>query len=147
MIAVDFESLKMNQLKAPALLLIVFAIKVSSCFDRKFAMSVDERIENCADPKFDAKALDLSELELIAESDFEVFINGTAKFTREHRSSIPFQILAERFDRNQWHLSVMNTKRDDFCKSIHNLAELWGAKMMKFKGCPLKVGVRKALKL
>ena len=46
---------------------------------RKIAVVAYETIENCASPDEDAKAFDLSNFEIIAESDMDVFLNGTKK--------------------------------------------------------------------
>lgn len=125
------------------LIFAVFHVKLSiAAVFRKFGMIVDEKVENCATPENDAKAFDLKNFELIALSDFDVFINGTIEMTRKFVSPIPFRVYAEKFDRNQWNLAVFNANRPDFCKSFHDPAELWYSKFKKFKGCPLNVGVK-----
>ena len=104
---------------------------------------MDEKIENCAPPDQDAKALDTSNFELIAVTDYESYINGSIKFLKKLDGKIPFHAYTEKFDRGQWHMSVYNARRD-FCSSWHDPKEVWYAKMERHKGCPLEVGVKRA---
>lgn len=118
----------------------IFSVKVL-CSDRKFALMVDEKIENCAPAKTDAKAFDYKRLELIALGDYNVYLNGTIKIRKDVKSPVPFHVYAERFDRNQWHMSIVNSRRSDFCTAIHDPDEIWYNKTKRFEECPIKAGV------
>ena len=109
---------------------------------RTFGLIVDEKIENCAPPDQDAKAFDLSKYEFIAVTDYEGYVNGSVKFLRKIDGKIPFHVYTEKFDRGQWHMSVYNAVREDFCSSWHDPKEAWYTKMKRHKGCPLEIGVK-----
>ena len=113
---------------------------------RNFAIIVDEKIENCAPLGQDAKVFDMSNLEIIAVSDYEAYINGSVKFLKKVDGKIPFNIYNEKFDRGQWHISVFNARRSSFCKAWHDPKEIWYTKMKRLKGCSLQIGVNKATK-
>ena len=112
---------------------------------RKFGLIIDEKIENCAPPDQDAKVFDSSNVEFIAVADYEAYVNGSVKFLRKVESKIPLHVYTEKFDRGKWHLSVYDTRREDFCSSWHDPKEVWYAKMKRHKGCPLEVGVNKTI--
>jgi hypothetical protein len=98
----------------------------------------------CSPPENDAKAIDLSDFELIALDDTDVRMNGTWKFLRD-MSNASLHIKNEKFIRNQWHNEVYDANRKSFCKSIHDPNEAWFGKSKKFSGCPLGRGVRRRL--
>lgn len=122
-------------------ILIIF-IQVRN-FSSKIVPIIGEEVENCASPEEDVKLFDLSEYELIALSDYEVFLNGSIKILKNVESPVPLRIYAERFDRNQWNVMYYDTKRLDFCTSLRNPTEIWYQKLKNQKGCPLKPGVKK----
>lgn len=135
----------MHNIKIPLgigiILLQLYKLEAS----RKFAVVAHETIENCASPDNDAKAFDLSNFEIIAESDMDVFLNGTVKFGRKFNSPVPTHIFAEKFDRGRWNIEVLNAKRPDFCKAMHGPTESWYYKLLRLK-CPLLEGVKHAKK-
>jgi hypothetical protein len=57
---------------------------------RKYGVQMDEKIENCSPEEDDAKAFDLSDLEIIAVTDMDVYVNGSLKIARKFESPIPF---------------------------------------------------------
>jgi hypothetical protein len=103
---------------------------------------MDERIENCSPKGNDAKAFDVSELEFIAMTDMDVYINGSMKIARKFESPIPAQNFAEKFVRGKWHVEVFNANRPDFCTALHDPKEIWYTKMKRLKTCPMDVGVK-----
>lgn len=127
--------------------LVLVAISLKLSYARKYGIVVDERTENCAKPEEDAHAFNRSSFELIALSDMDVFMNGTIKITKKFRSPIPFHVYAEKFERSEWHLAALDTRRADFCTSMQNPTEVWYLKFQRLKGCPLNVGVSFAVKL
>jgi hypothetical protein len=122
-------------------LVLMFLSVTQTRLISKFIPIIDERVENCAKPGKDAKAWDLSNYELIAESDEDIFINGSMKVLREINEGLPVHIYAERFERDQWHVMYFNQKRPDFCASLKNPSEVWYNKLKNKKGCPLNIGV------
>jgi hypothetical protein len=120
---------------------------LGDCILRKIVPIIDEKFENCATAEEDAEALDRSNIEIIAESDTEVYINGSLKFLRQVGQLLPFRMYAEKLQRDgQWLVESFNIKRPDFCDALHNPTEVWYAKSKKYK-CPLKAGVRSFKKL
>lgn len=125
---------------------IILALSLAECqILRKFVSVFDKRIENCAKPEEDAKALDVSNFEFIAESDEDVFINGSIKILRDFKNPVPVHFYAERFDRDQWIVTYFDQKRPDFCAAFKDPKEVWYTKFQKQKGCPLKAEVTKWL--
>ena len=135
----------MKKVKNFVLLLFLLVPFSNSQLLRKFGIIIDEKIENCALPDQDAKVLDMSNVEFIAVTDYEGYVNGSIKFLKKVYGKIPFLAYTEKFDRGQWHVSVYDTRREDFCSSWHDPKEVWYAKMKRLKGCPLEVGVNKTI--
>jgi hypothetical protein len=111
--------------------------------ERKFAFIVSETYENCAPDGQDANGLDMSEFELIAESDTEVALNGSIKFMRKVESTIPCEVYIEKFIRGQWVKELYDKKFNDLCEAIDNPRNAFYKKFEKQKRCPLDVGVKK----
>jgi hypothetical protein len=128
------------------LLFVVFIVQLNltHAFMTKFGVVMSETFEICSPSENDAKALDLSEFELIALDDTDVRMNGTWKFLRDMSNS-SLQIKTEKFIRNHWHKEVYDANRASFCKAIHDPKEAWYSKSKKFPGCPLGPGVRRRL--
>lgn len=101
---------------------------------------VDERIEKCTKPG-DEVFLDISNLELIAETDTTVFANGTIRFMKNVGAPWYTHSFSERFQRGQWNLFAFDKKISDFCAVMHRPTELWYKYFKNLKGCPLNVGV------
>jgi hypothetical protein len=64
------------------------------------------------------------------------------KFHGEVKSPLKFSVIIEKFDRGQWHTSVLNRKVDDLCASLQNPFEPWHGFFSKFKkkNCPYPAG-------
>jgi hypothetical protein len=124
-----------------AVVLIHFYSSTAFSYTSKFAMIPSETVENCAPADQDAKALDISDYELISESDTDIRINGSFKFLRDMSNS-SVHVYFEKFIRNQWHNEVYNADRSSFCKAWQDKNEIWFVKSQKLKGCPLGAGVR-----
>jgi hypothetical protein len=108
---------------------------------KKIVPIISEQYENCATPEEDFEAFDLSEYELIAINDYEVFINGSIKALKDIKGTLPTHIFAERFERSQWIVMYYDTKRPSLCKSLKDPVEIWYESVKDLKSCPLKPGV------
>jgi hypothetical protein len=113
--------------------------------DALYRFVVSGSFENCSPQDQDAKAFDVSNFEMIAESDTDVYMNGSVKFMRDVGSNTGVHIFYEKLIRGQWNIEVFNANRSSFCASLQNPMEGWYIKTKKLKGCPLKAGVRSAL--
>lgn len=107
----------------------------------KMEIIIDEKIDNCTKPYEIAEVWDFSNFELIAESDTEVYANGSVKFLKDVDGRWAANIFAEKFYRGQWNIYAFDKKVPDFCASKHNPAELWYKYFKDTKPCPLKAGV------
>jgi hypothetical protein len=116
--------------------------KSSSHMFSKYGIIMDEKVENCASPDEDGNIFDLSNFEFIAESDMDVFINGSMKILRKIEDKADYRIYAERFERGEWLTTAVNMKRESFCKSFRDPTEIWYSKTKRLKGCPLDIGVK-----
>jgi hypothetical protein len=141
-VSIVFSAANMKHLKVSLSFLNLLIANILSESERKFAVVVDENIENCAPPEKDAKAIDISKFEFIALTDLDVFINGSIKFLKPMEGLNPLHVYLEKFHRNKWFPEVFNAKRPDFCMSFKRPSEAWYAKTKRLKGCPLKAGVR-----
>lgn len=100
-----------------------------------------ETIENCAEPGEEAGVFDMTNFELIAESDTDVFINGTVKFLKEIKAPWITHAFTEKFMGGRWSLYALERKFPDFCAVMHSRTEIWYNYMKDLPGCPLKKGV------
>lgn len=112
----------------------------ASCALGKIAVLPDEGIENCVKPEDSADVFDLDSLEILVESDYEVFLNGAFRFKKDIKTW-KAHFFTEQFDRGEWTKRLANRKVADFCKNMHVPVELWYNQMKNVKGCPLKAGV------
>jgi hypothetical protein len=110
-------------------------------YTSKFGMVMSETVDNCAPPDEDAKAIDMSDYELISVSDTDVRINGSIKYLRDFANA-SLHLYTEKFIRGRWHKEIYEIRRASFCESIHNPNEVWYMKAKRLKGCPLGPGVR-----
>jgi hypothetical protein len=122
-------------------ILVCFQSSTAFSYDSNFAMIPSETVENCAPADQDAKALDISDYELITETDTDIRINGSFKFLRDMTNS-SVHVYIEKFIRNQWHNEIYDADRPNFCKAWQDKNEVWYVKSKKLKGCPLGAGVR-----
>ena len=106
----------------------------------------DEGIENC--PEFadiDAGYFGIENLEIIVESDTEVFLNGSVIIMKELRAPWNVEYYAEELRQNKWTRSPIQKKFNDFCGSFHNPTDIWYMLLKDFPGCDFKAGVRTKL--
>lgn len=113
----------------------------------KMEFTVDEKIENCPEAQNEAKIYDLSNFEIVAESDTETFLNGTIVFLHAVEAPWKMHIYSEMFHRGQWSVYAVDKKFTDFCSVMHNPNEIWYPYMKDLKGCDIKVGVSLRLSL
>lgn len=107
----------------------------------KITMILDEGFEKCVEPEEDANVFDFSNAEIVAESDTDVYFNGSVKFLKKVESPWFLHIYTEKFERGEWNVYAMNRKIKDFCAVLHNPLEVWYRYSKNLKGCPLAAGV------
>lgn len=107
----------------------------------KIAFLPDDRIEDCTEPGERAGYYDLSEVELIMETDTDIYLNGTFKFLHEVTAPWKARVYTEQFVRDQWVPSVIEKKIPDFCQSLHSPTEPWYNHLKHVQGCPIPAGV------
>jgi hypothetical protein len=102
-----------------------------------------EKFEICVDTEELAGVLDFSEFQIIAESDTDVYLNGSLNFVKEVEAPWKAKIFTEKFDRNEWHIKALDKKISDFCESIRDEKEPWYFVTSKFEPneCPFAAGV------
>lgn len=108
-----------------------------------------EDYELCVEPEKRAGKFDFSELEIYAESDTNVVLNGTWTFLKEVKSPWTSIVYTERFDRGQWNTELMHSKIPDFCADIQNPTKPWYFITSKYepKYCPFPAGVRNLIRI
>jgi hypothetical protein len=107
----------------------------------KIEIILHETFEKCVKPEEEAGVIDMTSFELIAESDSDVFMNGSVKFLKEIKAPWIVHAYTEKFIRGQWSLYAMEKKISDFCAVIHKKSEIWYNYMKDLPGCPLEQGV------
>jgi len=109
----------------------------------KVVVILYEELEICVPPEERAHRFDLSGLELIAESDTQVYLNGSWKFVRDVNGPWESHFYGERYDRNEWSLYVINRHIPDICAVMQNPTEIWYqiTKTFEPKTCPYPAGV------
>lgn len=117
-----------------------------------------ENYEDCSTggkPKY----IDYSGLEYEYFNDTEYFLNGNVtqngilyysskqisgelRFLKEMRSPLKYSLVLEKFDRGQWHVSILNRKGNDLCPTVQSPSEPWYDFFSKFekKECPWPAG-------
>ena len=132
---------------------VKFLISFSAlCFELSYTKVIPiiyEDFEMCVDdPAEVAGKLDFSELEVFAESDTKVYLNGSMNFLKEVKKPWSWVVFTERFSRNQWNVDSFYRKIPDFCKSILNPLEPWYfiTSKMTPNNCPFLAGVSIYLK-
>lgn len=107
----------------------------------KMDFIIDEKIETCVGSGEAAGAVDISHVELVAETDTKLVINGTVTFLKAIQSPWPTHTFAEKNDRGKWNLYAYEKTVKDFCSVMHKPTEVWYYYMKNLKGCPLQPGV------
>lgn len=119
---------------------LILAIFFSIAFG-KMEIVIDEKLEKCVDAKDDAGVSDLSEFEIIAESDTKVFLNGSIKFLKNVEAPWMIHMFAEKLHRGQWNVYAIDKTVPDFCSVMHSPKEVWYPYVKDFGGCPIAAGV------
>lgn len=101
-----------------------------------------EDFEICTEEGESAGKFDFTELEIFAESDTDVYLNGTWSFLKEVKSPWTTVIFAEKYIKSQWNVELQK-KIPDFCEVIQSATEPWYHVTSKFepKECPFPAGV------
>jgi hypothetical protein len=102
----------------------------------------DDHFEKCPEyADVDAKIFNTENLEIVIESDYDVFLNGSIKFLLSMQSPWNAEYYGEQFVRNTWVRSPVQKKFFDICPHIHSPLEIWYNIMKGSPGCPLNKGV------
>lgn len=127
----------------PKIVLGFVLITIVKLCSSKIVVTIYEDYEVCVEPEESAGKFDFSELEIFAESDTKVFLNGSWNFLKEVKSPWPSTIFTERYDRGQWNIELVSKKIPDFCEVIQNPNEPWYEMTSQFehKHCPFPAGV------
>lgn len=117
--------------------LLIALITVNSC-GAKIVPIVYEDFEECVETEEKAGKFDYSEMEIIAESDYHVCLNGTLVILDEVKSPWKVTLFAERLRGNKWVVDSIHRRVPDFCTSIQSITEPWYHVTSKFdpKNCP-----------
>jgi hypothetical protein len=103
-----------------------------------------EEFEVCTEEGEEAGVFNLTDLEIFAESDLRVYLNGSWTFLQEVKSPWNVIIFMEKLIRNQWSVEILNKDIPDFCEVIQKPTEPWFSITSKFthRECPFQAGVR-----
>lgn len=102
----------------------------------------EELIEKCQENvENDAEYFGVDEVEIVFESDTDIFINGSVKILKKLESPWKSEYYAEQFYRDEWVRSPIQRKFDDLCKDFHNPTEMWYRLLKDIPGCPFSAGV------
>jgi hypothetical protein len=123
---------------------LVFLTLMAAFGEAKIVPFITEGYEMCAEPNERAEKLDYSGLEIIAESDEDVFLNGNLTVLKEIKSPWKALFFLERFHRGKWNMEMIKKSVPDFCATIQSPKEAWYFITSKFehKNCPFPAGVR-----
>lgn len=128
---------------------LVFVLFANKFCHPKVIPIINEEFESCIDPEENAGKFDLSQLEFIAETDTNVFMNGSWNFLKEVKSPWVSTVFAERYERGQWNVEKLHKRIPDFCDSIQSDQEPWYhvTKHFEPKNCPFPAGVSSTILL
>lgn len=99
-----------------------------------------EKIERCPVKGDRIELADYSKFELVVESDYDFFINGTIKFLKEIKRPLKTFVVSERWHRDQW-VTGIELKLDDICEAFENPSHMAHQFLKDQKNCPLSPGV------
>lgn len=107
------------------------------CVCAKILILPEEGIEKCSEyADVDAKYFNVDNVSIIVESDFEIFVDGSAKIMKPLKSPWKSEYFAEQLNRNEWVRSPIQKKFNDLCLNFHNPLELWYQFTKNLPGCP-----------
>lgn len=70
-------------------------------------------------------------------------MNVSIKFPKEIKSPWRALYYAEQFIRNEWTISMVNSRISDLFMRIHNPTDLWYNQMRRVQGYPIPADVKK----
>lgn len=124
---------------------MIYFTKLSSA---KILILPEELIEKCPENEDNNAAhFGVDSLEIVVESDTEIFLNGSVKILREVKTPWVAEYFAEQYVRDQWVRSPIQRKFDDLCLFIHSPTELWFRITQSVPNCPFKAGVKMISKI
>lgn len=119
----------------------MLALSLGQLVLAKMEILVDEDVQNCTAPGQRAGSMDFSKFELIAESETEMFANGSVAFLKPVKAPFKLYAYAERFIRGQWVLAGYERKITDFCEVMHDEEETYYKFFNPCPFCPFEAGV------
>lgn len=122
---------------------LTFALFAVNFCDFKLIPIIYEDFEICVTPEENAGKFDYSELEIIAETDTKVYMNGSWKFLKEVKSPWTSVVFTEKYERGKWNVEMFYKRIPNFCESIQKETEPWYhiTKHFEPKSCPFPAGV------
>lgn len=99
--------------------------------------------ELCVEPENNAGKFDWSNMEIIAESDTAVFLNGSLHILKKVDSPWKSTVFTERFLRGKWNVEALHKKIPDFCAVLQDPLTSWYHITSQWnpKNCPYEAGV------
>jgi hypothetical protein len=107
----------------------------------KIAFLPDDKIENCSEPGEAAGYYDITGVEIIIETDTDIYINGTVGFLKEVTAPWKTHVYTEQYVRSEWVPAVIEKKIPDLCKTLHSPTEPWYNHLKDQIGCPIPIEV------
>lgn len=98
----------------------------------------DEKVFDCSEK--DKKKVFNIDLDVIAESEYEMYLNGTMTFLIDIESPWRVEAYGKKLEQGEWYKKVERSVRD-FCFSKNNPADIFYPLFGKFKNCPISKGV------
>lgn len=127
-------------------LCLAFLMLLIGLVQGKIVFLPDDKIEDCSKPGEKAGYYDLSKVEIVIETDTEIFINGTVLFLEEVTGPWKTHVYTEQYVRSKWVPAVVEKKVPDLCSSLHKPNEAWYNHLKDQTGCPIPKGVSKKKK-
>lgn len=101
----------------------------------------DDKVEDCTDPELRAGWEDWNGVEVVVQSDYEIFLNGTLRFNHEMKSPWKAFLIGEKLVGGKWIHAQVEKKYKDYCKAFRDPTDFLYFIYKKFQGCPLPAGV------
>jgi hypothetical protein len=120
---------------------VLFFLMYVTFTSSKIVMLPDDKIEKCVEAKYDAESFDISGIEIVVESDTDIFLNGSMKNLKTVGSPMKVRIYFEKYTRSQWTIANMDRRIRDFCAVLHSPAEVWYEFFKDVWDCPFSAGV------
>jgi hypothetical protein len=120
------------------LLLLTFLTSTSA----KIVLLLDENLEKCVEPEDDDKLFDMDDLDVVIETDTDIFVNGSFKFLKRIESPLKLRVFSEQYVRSKWVISMIDRRIPDACAVMHSPLEVWYKFYKEYPGCPFEAGVR-----